>query len=278
MDTAPAATRPTCARLAEGLRELKTRTGLSLAVLAERTVYSKSSWERYLNGKQLAPRQAVEALCTISGEPPERMVALWELAELEWSGRHRTSDPAQHDARPGSRGTSAGRLANGWSAKRLRWVFAAAACVVTLLAAIWATASPDTGTGDTTTGQITPSALPAPGCRGRKCVGEDPEMMGCAGPGQVKTLGSRHKTYTGAWLSFSFSNQCRTAWALVWNAKVGDALEVSIAGSRPQRVKVADAYEAESSLITPMIDGRDLTGLRACFKPAGGGHVECFRR
>ncbi|MCZ1006251.1 helix-turn-helix domain-containing protein [Streptomyces lydicus] len=40
-----------------------------MAALAERTAYSKSSWERYLNGKQLAPRQAVEALCKAAGEP-----------------------------------------------------------------------------------------------------------------------------------------------------------------------------------------------------------------
>ena len=42
---------PECAALAERLRALRARTGLSLAALAERTPYSKSSWERYLNGR-----------------------------------------------------------------------------------------------------------------------------------------------------------------------------------------------------------------------------------
>ncbi|USA01676.1 helix-turn-helix domain-containing protein [Streptomyces lydicamycinicus] len=79
-----------CSRLAAGLRELRARTGLSLAALAARTPYSKSSWERYLNGKKLPPRDAVEALCRLAGEPAGRLVALWELADAAWSGRGRS--------------------------------------------------------------------------------------------------------------------------------------------------------------------------------------------
>ncbi|WP_256090352.1 helix-turn-helix domain-containing protein, partial [Actinacidiphila rubida] len=41
------------------LRVLTDRTGLSLSALAHRTPYSKSSWERYLNGKALPPQHAV---------------------------------------------------------------------------------------------------------------------------------------------------------------------------------------------------------------------------
>ncbi|GGY13608.1 hypothetical protein GCM10010358_77340 [Streptomyces minutiscleroticus] len=58
---------PECAALAEGLRAVRARTGPSLVALAERTAYSKSSWERYLNGKKPVPRQAVEALCATAG-------------------------------------------------------------------------------------------------------------------------------------------------------------------------------------------------------------------
>ncbi|WJY40225.1 helix-turn-helix transcriptional regulator [Streptomyces sp. P9-2B-2] len=72
------------------LRRLKDHTGLSLAALAARTPYSKSSWERYLNGKKLPPRDAVEALCRLAGEPVGRLVALWELADAAWSGRGRS--------------------------------------------------------------------------------------------------------------------------------------------------------------------------------------------
>ncbi|MET7797160.1 helix-turn-helix transcriptional regulator, partial [Streptomyces decoyicus] len=72
------------------MRELRRRTGLTLAALAERTPYSKSSWERYLNAKKLPPRGAVEALCLLAGEPPGQLVALWELADAAWSGRGRS--------------------------------------------------------------------------------------------------------------------------------------------------------------------------------------------
>lgn len=279
-DTAQSAARPAGKRLAQGLRDLRTRTGLSLTALADRTPYSRSSWERYLNGKQLAPRQAVEALCTMAGEPPGRLVALWELAELEWSGRHRTAPPAPpHDDPPGPRTPpAAAPVTGGSTGRRPRWVLVAAVCAVALAAAVGVTASLSAGAEDTggTTKQAAPTAPPAPACRKAECAGEDPEMMGCAAPGQVRTLGSRQRTSTGAGVSLSFSTRCHTVWALLWNAQVGDALEVSVPGGRPQRIKVADRYDAESSL-TPMVYGTDLTGLQACFAPAGGGRTECYR-
>lgn len=78
---------PECERLAAELRALRERTGLSLAALGDRTPYSKSSWQRYLNGTKPLSRQAVEALCKLAKEPPGRLLALWELADAAWSGR-----------------------------------------------------------------------------------------------------------------------------------------------------------------------------------------------
>src|SRR5689334_24127947 len=66
--------------LAVGLRELKDRTGLSLAALAARTPYSKSAWHRYLSGGTPPPRPAVEALCRLAGADPEAVRALWDGA------------------------------------------------------------------------------------------------------------------------------------------------------------------------------------------------------
>ncbi|MEV0907342.1 helix-turn-helix domain-containing protein [Streptomyces hokutonensis] len=74
-------------QLAAALRELRAATGLSMAGLAAKTTYSKSSWERYLNGRTLPPREAVEELCRLAGEPVGRCLALWEIAESEASGR-----------------------------------------------------------------------------------------------------------------------------------------------------------------------------------------------
>ncbi|TVL90118.1 peptidoglycan-binding protein [Streptomyces sp. SAJ15] len=66
------------------LRRLKDRGGLSLSSLATRTGYSRSSWERYLNGKALPPRDAVEGLARAAGADPTRLLVLHELAEEAW--------------------------------------------------------------------------------------------------------------------------------------------------------------------------------------------------
>ncbi|MER7187323.1 helix-turn-helix transcriptional regulator, partial [Streptomyces hyaluromycini] len=79
------ATLPREARhLVEQLRLLKGRTGLSLAGLARRTAYSKSSWQRYLSGDRLPPRSAAQVLCRLAGGDQARLLALWELAEQAW--------------------------------------------------------------------------------------------------------------------------------------------------------------------------------------------------
>lgn len=80
----PADLPPEVAHFVEQLRLLKDRTGLSLAALAARTAYSKSSWQRYLNATQPPPRQAVVALCRVAGEDAERFGVRWELAVRVW--------------------------------------------------------------------------------------------------------------------------------------------------------------------------------------------------
>lgn len=261
-----------------------------MAALAERTAYSKSSWERYLNGKQLAPRQAVETLCSMAGEPPARLVALWELADAEWSGRADRAAPSadraaaapSHGDRPGDRKTSAGAVelgpAHGWSARRRRWTLATAVCAVGLAVTLWVTTLPHTSAKNATT-RTAPTAPPSPACHTQGCTGKKPLMTGCAAPGHVKDLGPTHRTSTGARLAFRYGTQCRAAWAMLWNAKVkvGDTLELSVPGNKPQQVEAFDSYEAQGPLITPMLDGTDLSGLRACFEPVGSRHTECFQ-
>lgn len=279
-----------CARLAQELRRLRGRTGLSMAALAKETAYSKSSWERYLNGRQLAPRQAVESLCAMAGEPPERLVALWELADLEWSGRARKTasagvegavaqpdrDQLGESAPPADR---AGRSRDGAVRTKLRVsAVVAAACAVGLATAAWVALLSTTGTDEPEGRPSRPAAAPAPACHAQTCTGKSPELMGCAIPGRVRTLGPQRRTSTGARFDIRYSAGCSAAWARMWRTHAGDALEVSIPASRPQRVEVADKYDEESVLFTPMVGVRDLTGLRVCFEPAGNRREECFRR
>ncbi|MGW3912450.1 helix-turn-helix domain-containing protein [Streptomyces sp. NPDC005070] len=52
------------AALAAGLRRLKEKSGPSFGRLADRTHYSRSSWERFLNGKQLPTAATLEECAT----------------------------------------------------------------------------------------------------------------------------------------------------------------------------------------------------------------------
>ncbi|MGV9951537.1 helix-turn-helix domain-containing protein [Streptomyces cellulosae] len=67
------------------LRRLVDRSGLSVASVADRTGYSKTSWERYLNGRLLAPKGAIVALAEVTGTNPVHLTTMWELAERAWS-------------------------------------------------------------------------------------------------------------------------------------------------------------------------------------------------
>ncbi|MER5194853.1 helix-turn-helix domain-containing protein [Streptomyces sp. NPDC002755] len=76
---------PQVREFVEQLRRVVDRTGLSVAAVADRTGYSKTSWERYLNGRLLAPKGAIVALAEVTGTPPIHLTTMWELAERAWS-------------------------------------------------------------------------------------------------------------------------------------------------------------------------------------------------
>ncbi|MGW7415544.1 helix-turn-helix domain-containing protein [Streptomyces sp. NPDC054863] len=76
---------PQVREFANQLRRLVDRSGLSVAAVADRTGYSKTSWERYLNGRLLAPKGAVVALSEVTGTNPVHLTTMWELAERAWS-------------------------------------------------------------------------------------------------------------------------------------------------------------------------------------------------
>ncbi|MFJ2636859.1 helix-turn-helix domain-containing protein [Streptomyces sp. NPDC087422] len=73
-------------RLAVQLRRMKDRGGLTVPALAARTAQSAESWEKYLNGRQLPPLDAVEVLAQASGADYDRVGALWKLAEKAATG------------------------------------------------------------------------------------------------------------------------------------------------------------------------------------------------
>ncbi|WKK26353.1 DUF2690 domain-containing protein [Streptomyces olivoreticuli] len=76
---------PLVGEFTEQLRRLVERSGLRLGAVADRTGYSKTSWERYLNGRLLPPLGAAEALAEVTGADVGHLSTMWELAERSWS-------------------------------------------------------------------------------------------------------------------------------------------------------------------------------------------------
>ncbi|AKH80856.1 hypothetical protein AA958_00245 [Streptomyces sp. CNQ-509] len=263
--------------LAEGLREMRARTGLSLAALAGRTAYSKSSWERYLNGNQAVPRQAVEALCALAAEPPARMLALWELADTEWSGRARYTRPASPPplapagTAPGQTPADPGRAR--WWHPFIAGATAAALAVMGLSALALTGSDGDSGES----GGPAPSALSPPaGCYASACDGKDPEKMVCGPTGRVESVGPEHRTETGAWLVIRYSATCAAGWGRLWGARIGDAIEISAPGAEPRRVVVNSKADTGAYLFTPMVGVKSRDSLRLCFIPEAEEDTECF--
>ncbi|WP_405954198.1 DUF2690 domain-containing protein [Streptomyces phaeochromogenes] len=298
---------PERARLAASLRDLRARTGLSMVGLAERTAFSKSSWERYLNGKSVPPRDAVRELCRLASEPEGRCLALWEIAESEWSGRAapapapapaRRTETAQRtdaaaeapstvpepvppepvppegsapasrdDTRAGNRGAAVAVLASVCAV-------VVGGVAITLFLVLGQDAPRSSSSAS-------PSAsATGPRCRGAACEGRNPMDMKCGvGP---QTLAS-YRTASGAMLELRDSRTCGTSWARMWGTRIGDRLEVTADG-RPRSAEVKDEADAAAYVYTPMTTTRSGTVVRACFRPAPGGQShgqsdgkgECF--
>ncbi|MGW2175294.1 DUF2690 domain-containing protein [Streptomyces sp. NPDC005047] len=100
------------------LRRLVDRSDLSVASVADATGYSKTSWERYLNGRLLAPKGAIIALAEVTGTNPLHLTTMWELAERAWSRSEMRHDMtmeairiSQARAALGDLGTASGKTA-----------------------------------------------------------------------------------------------------------------------------------------------------------------------
>ncbi|CAL9506748.1 hypothetical protein SUDANB58_03571 [Streptomyces sp. enrichment culture] len=93
------------------LRRLVDRSGLSIAAVADRTGYSKTSWERYLNGRLLAPKGAIVALAEVTETNPVHLTTMWELAERAWSRSEMRHDMTMEAIRISQARAALGELA-----------------------------------------------------------------------------------------------------------------------------------------------------------------------
>ncbi|MEG3628861.1 peptidoglycan-binding protein [Streptomyces poriticola] len=102
----PADLDPRTRRLVVRLRRAKDHSGLSMRQLAAKTGFSAKSWERYLSGRTLPPREAVEAVARLGGDDPTRLLALHEVAAAARADRREsaaaeTSEPLEPPGAPG---------------------------------------------------------------------------------------------------------------------------------------------------------------------------------
>ncbi|MFB6991543.1 helix-turn-helix domain-containing protein [Streptomyces sp. NPDC056230] len=259
-------------QLAEELRGIRERSGLSLAALAARTPYSKSSWERYLNGKKPAPRQAVEALCALTGTPPGRLLAFWELADAEWSGRARPVSAPREPEVP-DRPVPSPVPPTAAARAGVRW-WAVAAAVAGVAAACLAVLAFTGGSPDEQARTGTEPPVRNVGCRGDSCEGKSPVAMGCGAAGMITTLAT-HTAAGGRRLELRHAELCHAVWVRATGLVPGDRVELSLPAGRTQSVTAEGSLDAGRYLATPMASGDNRAGTRICLD-VPGRRRECF--
>jgi hypothetical protein len=284
----PDALGPECLRFATRMRELKDGAGVSLTVLAERTAYSRSSWDRCLNGRALPPRQAVEGLCRLAGQPAGPILALWELAELTWGGRpaggtpaggapaveeservtpERTQCPARPEGAGQARPTPPRRPGDARRHHSRRAVAVTAALVVaaTLPLTWWLTDA----AGGPALLRPTVAVTAQPLCAGRGCQDEDPKKTWCAGGSESVV---RKRLSGGVSFEIRYREACRAAWGRMWFSHPGDRLVLTLPG---ERVSVTDTAPegADQYYSTPMLTTDTPRQVTACYLPDHGTRV-----
>ncbi|MEE1808443.1 helix-turn-helix domain-containing protein [Streptomyces sp. BE133] len=259
-------------QLAEELQEIRERSGLSLAALASRTPYSKSSWERYLNGKKPVPRQAVDALCALTGTSAGRLLALWELADAEWSGRAR---PVSAPKEPQVQDRPAPSPVPPTAAARagVRW-WAVAAAVAGVAAACLAVLAFVGGSPDEQARTATEPPVRNHGCRADTCEGKSAVAMGCGAAGMITTLAT-HTASDGRRLELRHAKLCHAVWVRATGLMPGDRVELSLPAGRTQSVTAEGSLDAGRYLATPMASGDSRTSTRICLD-VPDRRPECF--
>lgn len=278
---------PQVREFVEVLRRVVDRTGLSVAAVADRTGYGRTSWERYLQGRLLAPKGAVVALAEVAGTPPAHLTALWEQAERAWSRSETRPDLAAHAVgalrprplpgqfgpppeRPAAAGSRRGTVSGGAGRRRAAlFVAATAGAVIVAVGAFLLSGGADPRTvgaaksPSPTAG--TPRALPSGvRCAGSGCSGRDAEEMGCSN-GLAAT--AKSATVGATLVEVRYSRVCRAAWGRITPAAPGDTVAVS-AGSVRRTGRVTAA--GDTVAYTPMVAVSGADDARACAVLASG--------
>jgi hypothetical protein len=279
------------------LRQIVDRAGLNVTALADRTGYGRASWERYLNGRLLAPKGAVVALAEVTGTNPAHLITLWELAERAWSRSELRQDRTAEAVRlsrartvtspePGTAGPAgvfpaAPRTTEPADARptappgphaRRPAVFLAAAVGVVLVAAgaflltDGGTPSPDRTVAASPPPSVDPTPTPPAGvgCVGAGCTGKDAEKTGCGG---ALATTARSVTVGGTLVEVRYSETCGAAWGRITRAAQGDEVRLTV-GSARQAGDITTA--GDTIAYTPMLATDDPATAQVCAALASG--------
>lgn len=255
------------------LRRLVDGSGLSVATVADRTGYSETAWESYLDGRSEIPDGALHA-----------------LADVTDTRKLRPRDKGE-GGRRGRGGRDAAIFAAGLIGALL---VLAAAVLLTDVGGVGghteAVARPAPGSAPPA---VTPSPSPFPPpppaaplspspprspspslstdplllpvakCAGATCAGGDPQAMGC-GEGAAETVSSA--AVGTARVELRYSRTCGAVWARVSLAVPGDSVRLA-PRTGPE---LSSAVDAGGEAYTPMAVAPDPAGARACARLATG--------
>ncbi|MEU6008086.1 DUF2690 domain-containing protein [Streptomyces sp. NPDC047453] len=269
----PQGTAASPGQLTTALRELRDRTGLSLAALAARTPYSKSAWHRYLTGAKHPPRSAVEALARLAGADPVPALALWDAvgecsSAAAEPGSGPDSDPGpEPEPRPEPRPEPVPRPESECESEPADPPRTRVGCLplltaltlpaaVTAVAAVLLTPSPGKPPGARV-------MMTSPRCHGASCQGELPDASACAGDARTQSAVAG-STYT---VRLRYSSSCRTAWSQVQvRGAVAREISVRMGGNVLSATYAADDTSGDTS---PMLSVSSPRGVEACAEVEG---------
>ncbi|WP_262386937.1 helix-turn-helix domain-containing protein [Streptomyces sp. TRM49041] len=218
-------------RLLAEMRRIKDASGLSFGRLADRTHYSRSSWERFLNGKQLPTAVAVEQLAEVAQEDPEPLLSLLKrigAAPAPQEPRGAARPPADPCAEPPP-------IEPHRRLRRLAVLgyVAAGALLGSVATGLVLTMSADTTAAPgirTAAGQGADHGAPASsptvkvdvGCRGDTCLRRDPQAMDC----QWDAVTAHDTWLRGMHIQLRYSAACQAVWGRIENGTVGDTVRI----------------------------------------------------
>ncbi|MER8046011.1 DUF2690 domain-containing protein [Streptomyces sp. NPDC094032] len=257
-----------------GMRRIKEEFGLSYVRLAEKTHYSRSSWERFLNGKQWPRRAAIQQLAEVVGEDPTGLIELWERAEelvresrraterASGGGPERSGGP---EPRPGD--TASGPTPSSAPGRGRPLVHMAigavlgALTVIAVLGVNTAVGGPLRGVGIAPSGERTPGAAaqgptvrasatvpdhPGPGCSGETCLGREPQTMNC----QWDASTVRQLYLRGLRIQLRHSPACQAVWGRLENGAIGDGVIVTDKGSRTEEAAIRVDHDTYTRMLS----------------------------